>query len=429
MQFRAILQITGLGASLAFAALAALHPVATQAGAPRGDATGDYPGRHHMIRAQDLPEPFATGSVGNGASIVERPEGFLPDVPEGFAVNVFAENLGNWNSPRMMATAPNGDIFTTLSGDSKVLVLRDTNKDGVADRRFTFATRDHGLVLPFGLAFRGDYLYVANTNTVLRFPYQLGQTKARGRGKTLIKGIPGFGYNQHWTRNITFNADKSRLYLSVGSQSNLGVEPRMRAAVHEYRPDGTGYRRVAWGIRNPVGLAVNPVGGALWATCNERDGMGDDLVPDYFTEVKQGGFYGWPWFYIGANPQPDFARRPDLAGQVLVPDVLLRSHSASLGCLFYTGTQFPAKYRNDAFIALHGSWNRGLRTGYKVVRVRFQDGHPVGGYEDFMTGFMVDPNSLNVYGRPVGLTQAADGSLLVSDDGGRRIWRVRWEGS
>jgi glucose/arabinose dehydrogenase len=408
--------------------LAALLTLAA-AGIALGQAEKDVPGRKHLIRPDDLPRPYHTNSVNNGPALVPRPQGMLPQVPRGFTVNVFAENLGGENSPRLMAVAPNGDVFTTLSGNHQVVVLRDADNDGAAEVRDTFAGRENGLELPFGLAFHGDWLYVANTNEVVRFRYRSGQTRAEGRGESVIQGIPGRGYNQHWTRDILFSPDGRKLYLTVGSETNVSEEGPMRAAIHEYNPDGSGYRRYAWGIRNPVGLAFHPMTKQLWCTCNERDELGDDLVPDYFTAVKDGGFYGWPWFYIGRNQDPRHAgKRPDLTDQIIVPDVLIQSHSAALGCVFYTGSQFPQEYRNDAFIAFHGSWNRTLRTGYKVVRVRFQNGRPAGGYEDFMTGFLVDARLRNVWGRPVGVAVARDGSLLVTDDGGHRIWRVAYGG-
>jgi glucose/arabinose dehydrogenase len=385
----------------------------------------DAPGRKHLIRAQDLPRPFASRAVDNPPVLVPRAGGALPQAPAGFKVNVFAEGLGGTNAPRKMAVAPNGDVFVTLSGDSRITVLRDADGDGVAETRSTFASAADGLYLPFGLAFHGDWLYVANTNGVGRFPYRAGQQRAAGRGEAIVQGIPGLGYNQHWTRDLLFNAEGTKFFLSVGSESNLGEEEERRAAILEYNPDGSGYRRYAFGIRNPVGLAVHPVTRQLYCTCNERDGLGDDLVPDYFTGVREGGFYGWPYSYIGRNLEPRMGGAGmELAQQAIVPDVLFRSHSAALGCVFYTGRQFPEEYRNDAFVALHGSWNRSLRTGYKVVRVRFRNNRPEGGYEDFLTGFLADPARREVWGRPVDVAVAKDGALLVSDDGGHRIWRV-----
>jgi len=388
----------------------------------------DQPGDVHLIRPEDLPPPFATKSTDNPPNVVARPAGAELHVPLGFHVDLFYDGrLGGDNSPRIMALAPNGDLFVAASGDNRIYVLRDADGDGKAESQFVFATASQGLNLPFGLAFHEGYLYVGNTNGVVRFAYQSGQTQAKMPAEVVVSGIPGLGYNQHWTRNLVFSPDGKKMYVSVGSMNNLAEEGEKRAAILEFNPDGTGYRRFASGLRNPVGLAFNPVTNELWAAVNERDGLGDDLVPDYFTAVKDGGFYGWPYSYIGAHLDPRMnGKGQDLAAQAIVPDVLFQAHSASLGAVFYTGGMFPEEYHNDAFVAFHGSWNRKLRTGYKVVRVRLKDGKPVGGYEDFLTGWMLAPDNKNVWGRPVGLLVAGDGALLVSDDGGHRIWRVSY---
>jgi glucose/arabinose dehydrogenase len=381
----------------------------------------DKPGNQHVIRPQDLPAPFETSSANNGPRLVARPNGAQLLVPSGFRVDLFYEGTVG-ASPRTMALAPNGDVFVVDSGGHRLYILRDADGDGKAEATFTFAQRADGLDSPFGIAFRDRFLYVANTNRVVRFAYESGQTVAAGPAEVVVASLPTGG---HWTRNLIFSPDGSKMYVSVGSRSNIAEEPANRAAILEYNPDGSGYRVFASGLRNPVGLAFHPTTGALWTAVNERDGLGDDLVPDYFTSVRDGGFYGWPYSYIGANLDPTMGGKgKEKAAQAIVPDVLLRSHSASLGAVFYTGAMFPQEYRNDAFVALHGSWNRSLRTGYKVVRVRFQDGKPVGGYEDFLTGWLLASDNRNVWGRPVGLLVARDGALLVSDDGGRRIWRV-----
>jgi glucose/arabinose dehydrogenase len=388
----------------------------------------DEPGKTYLIRPEELPPPFDTPSANNFPRLVARPAGAELKVPAGFQVDLFYDGqLGGNNSPRMMTLAPNGDVFVVDSGGNQIYVLRDADGDGKAEGRFTFAARAQGLNLPFGMAFHGNYLYVANTNQVIRFPYTAGQTEATGPAEVVIPDLPGLGYNQHWTRNILFSPDGQKLYVSVGSQSNLGVEGEKRAAILEYNPDGTGYRRFASGLRNPVGLVFNPVTGELWTAVNERDGLGDQLVPDFFTSVKEGGFYGWPYSYIGKNLDPRMnGRGEDLVASAIIPDVLFEAHSASLGATFYTGSMFPSEYRNDAFVAFHGSWNRSLRTGYKVVRVRFRDGKPAGGYEDFLTGFLLDEGNRDVWGRPVSVLVARDGALLVSDDGGHRVWRVSY---
>jgi len=320
-----------------------------------------------------------------------------------------------------MALAPNGDVFVSEPSVFRITILRDTNNDGVADERFTFASN---LTQPFGLAFHAGFLYVGQEDSVGRFPYVTGQTAA-GRAAERITSLPAGG---HLSRNIIFNRDGSKMYIAVGSSTNLNVESDpTRAAITEMNPDGTGRRVYASGLRNPVGVAIEPITGALWTAVNERDSLCDDLVPDYVTHVRDGGFYGWPYAYIGQHPQPGFGTRPDLVASAIVPDVLLQAHSASLGITFYDGNMFPADYSGDAFVALHGSWNRSRRTGYKVVRVSIQNGEPQGGYDDFIVGWSTDENSTDVWGRPVGLLVLGDGSLLVSDDGANTIWRVTYK--
>jgi glucose/arabinose dehydrogenase len=303
-----------------------------------------------------------------------------------------------------------------------VVVLRDANGDGRAEGRWTFADDLDG---PFGLALRGGHLYVGNSNAIVRFDYTPGQTAARGNPMQIAALEPG----GHSTRNVIFNRNGTKMYVAVGSRSNVSVESDnpMRAAITEFNPDGSGKRIFAAGLRNPIGLAWNPANGTLWTTVNERDGLGDDLVPDYITEVKRDAFYGWPYSYIGRNVDP---RREGegraLVARAIVPSLLLASHSAPITMTFYEGTMFPAKYRNGAFVALHGSWNRANRTGYKVVHVPFRNGQPSGGYDDFAIGWAPDPASREVWGRPAGLLVLRDGSLLVSDDGAGVIWRVSY---
>ena len=385
-----------------------------------GDWTTDAPGVRRRITTADMPPPGATESVDNGPTVVARPAGAMPRVPPGFRVDLLAEGLVN---PRMVRVAPNGDVFVVESRANRVRVLR-------GGAMHVFAT---GLNEPFGLAFRPGWVYVANTDSVVRFPYADGDLEARGPAQTVVGGVSGGGRLRgggHWTRDIVFSKDGTKLYVSVGSRSNVSDDPReeRRACIFEYSADGTNERLFASGIRNPVGLAVHPVTGDLWASVNERDELGDFLPPDYVTRVKDGGFYGWPWFYIGPNQDPRHAgKHPELRDEVIVPDVLLQPHSASLGMTFYTGTAFPPEYRMSAFAAEHGSWNRARRTGYKVVFIPLKDGIATGEYVDFMTGFVVDASS--VWGRPASVAQAKDGALLVSDDGGNRIWRVAYEGA
>ncbi|MFL6255880.1 MAG: PQQ-dependent sugar dehydrogenase [Pyrinomonadaceae bacterium] len=398
-----------------------------------GDWTTDAPGVQRRIRTADLPKPYATRSVDAGSRVVARPTGAWPKAPAGFKVEEFATGLQN---PRLIRTAPNGDLFVAESYPGRVRVLRAAAGAGKAETVEVFA---EGLRRPFGIAFYppGDnptHVYVANTDSVVRFPYRSGDLKARGAPEVVVPDLPGGGQLRgggHWTRDVAFSLDGRRMFVSVGSHSNVYEDPNeneeRRASILEYKPDGTGYRLFASGIRNAVGIAVHPRTDELWASVNERDGLGDDLVPDYVTRVREGGFYGWPWFYIGPNQDPRHAgAHAELRDKVIVPDVLLQSHSASLEMVFYTGQQFPRDYANDAFAAQHGSWNRAKRTGYKVVRVPQREGVPTGDYVDFLTGF-VTPEG-DVWGRPVGVAVARDGALFVSDDGSNTVWRVSYAG-
>lgn len=377
----------------------------------------------HRVDRNTLPKPFETKSAVRASKKVPQPADARLYLPKGFKINVFA--AGDFREPRWMALAPNGDVFLSDSRANSIIVLRDKDKDGVAEERFVFSDK---LSQPFGMAFHKDWFYVANTDAIVRFRYQSGQTAAAGEPEKIVELTPG-GYNQHWTRNILFAPDGTKMYVSIGSATNVNVEadPK-RAAISVYDPNGKNHRIYAAGLRNPIGLAWNPKTGELWTAVNERDGLGDDLVPDYVTSVKEGAFYGWPYSYIGQNEDP---RRKgegiELVKKALVPDVLLTSHSAALGIIFYSGKMFPKEYRGDAFVALHGSWNRQKLTGYKIIRVRFNNGKLVGNqYEDFLSGWLPDENSNEVWGRPVGLLVAADGSLLITDDGADKIWRVSY---
>jgi glucose/arabinose dehydrogenase len=398
--------------------------------AAMGDWTTDAPGVRRKLVPADLPAPYATASVDNGASIVPRPAGALPRVPDGFVVDLLTTNV---REPRMIRTAPNGDVFVVESDAGRVKVVRGADRDAGPERISVFAT---GLRQPFGIGFYPPdaprWVYVANTGSVVRFAYTEGDLAARGRPETVVDDLSGGGRLRgggHWTRDLVFSSDGAKMYVSVGSRSNVSddaAEAR-RARIFEYTPDGKHERVYATGIRNPVGLAIHPATHQLWTSVNERDELGDHLVPDYVTRVRDGGFYGWPWFYIGSHPDPRHkGKHPELASQVIVPDVLLQSHSASLGMMFYTGTQFPPEYRMQAFAAEHGSWNRARRTGYKVIWAPVVDGVPTGEYVDFMTG-LVTPEG-NVWGRPVAVTQTHDGALVVSDDAGNCLWRIRYRG-
>lgn len=363
-----------------------------------------------------LPPQFATRSSGNPADEVEPPRDFLPKPPAGFRVNIFAENF---NEPRWLATAPNGDIFLAESGADKVVVLRDPKNTGGAQQREVFASRVNR---PFGIAFHDDYVYVGAMNAVVRFRYDPKTSQRLGEAEKLMD-LPRGG---HWTRSLAFSKDGKRLYISVGSDSNIstGEDPR-RAAVTVCDIDGKNARLYATGLRNPVGLAIEPVSGEVWTSVNERDGLGDDLPPDFMTSLRDGGFYGWPYSYIGDNVDSRVRPQdPGLVSKAIVPDVLLGAHVAPLQLTFYTGKQFSENYRGGAFVAEHGSWNRSTLAGYQVAFVAFQNGKPSAGPVPFLTGFVPDAHKNRVYGRPVGITVAKDGSLLVSDDSAGRVYRI-----
>ncbi|MEY2520654.1 MAG: hypothetical protein QOF24_2413 [Verrucomicrobiota bacterium] len=394
------------------------------------DWTQDAPGVRHKITVEDLPAPYATESANNSPRVVRRPAGAQPRVPEGFKIEEYASGF---TYPRFLLTAPNGDIFVTESRSDSIKVLRDG--DGKPEVTETFA--NEGMKDPFGIAFYPpgpdpQFLYVANTNGVVRFPYRNGDLKARGPVEKLKVELSGGGLlpgGGHWTRDIVFSPDGKKMYVSIGSFSNVSDNAMEadRARIFEFNPDGTGRNVFAWGIRNAVGIAVRTGTNELWMSTNERDELGEDLVPDYISRVQPGGFYGWPWFYIGNHQDPRHkGAHAELADKVLVPDILVQSHSATLNLCFYDGTQFPAEYKGDIFAAFHGSWNRARRTGYKIVRVPIDKatGKARGDYEDFVTGF-VTPEG-NVWGRPVGITVAKDGSLLFSEDGNKTIWRVSY---
>ncbi len=408
-----------------------------------GDWRSDKPGLSRFIRPEDLPQPGATPSVASFPRVVPRHPTVVPQVPPGFKVDLFAEGL---TGPREMRVAPNGDIFVAETREGRIRVLRAADGNSKPSINEVFAS---GLNQPFGIAFfpGGDnpqWVYVANADSVVRFSYRAGDTKASGKPDIIVAGLPSGG--SHTTRNLVFTTDNKRMLVSVGSRSNdaegiggligelqswtgkyplgasLGSETD-RAAILTFDPDGKRLGVFATGIRNCVGLAVHPASGDLYCSTNERDGLGDNLVPDYVTRVREGAFYGWPWFYIGDNEDPRHAgKRPDLRGKIAKPDVLIQAHSASLGMAFYNGKMFPPEYVGDAFAAEHGSWNRSRRTGYKVIRIRLKDGSPTGEYQDFLTGFVV--NDSDVWGRPVGIAVAHDGALLVSEDANGTIWRI-----
>ena len=436
-----------LRVSLTFAA--ALVPLTASAQtktltgtAAYGDWRADAPGVRRHMTVQDLPRPMATPSTRNGVSVIKPREGATLKTLPGFTVKQFA---GGLDKPRLMRVAPNGDIFISEGQAGRIRVLRPTpDGDAVAENK-VFAS---GLRQPFGIAFypseNPQWVYIANTDSVVRFAYKAGDMEASGKPETVVTDIP---VGHHWTRDVAFSNDGKKMYVSVGSGSNVGegmsklapdaVQKAVgdkplgtswgpeyeRAAVLAFDPEGKDRRIYATGIRNCVGLAVD-ARDTVWCSTNERDLLGDDLVPDYITRVKEGAFYGWPWFYIGENLDPRWKETPreDLKGKITVPDILLQPHSASLQMMFYTGNQFPAEYKGSIFAAEHGSWNRAKRTGYKIIRGIVKDGVPTGEYEDFVTGFVIDDSQS--WGRPVGVAQARDGSLLFSEDGNGTIWRV-----
>jgi glucose/arabinose dehydrogenase len=377
-----------------------------------------------IIKPESLPKP--SQSATNFPRVAPAPPDAKLQLPSGFQISVFAE--GDFANPRWMIEGPNGDLFLSDARKNAVFLLRDANKDGKIDNASERFTLVEGLKRPFGMAINNGYFYIGNVNSVVRFKYNIGDNKITSAAEQIAE-LPEAGF--HWTRNLLFSPDGKKLYVSIGSASNVDIEPdARRGAISEYNPDGSGHRIFASGIRNPIGLAWNPATKELWTAVNERDGLGDDLVPDYATSVKDGGFYGWPYVYIGNNVDP--RREKDMANirlkSAIVPDVLLEAHCAALGIVFYTGKMFPKEYQGDAFVALHGSWNRSQRSGYKVVRIPMKNGKPEGGYENFLTGWVPDPNAREVWGRPVGLTMLRDGSLLVVDDGGNKVWRITYGG-
>ncbi len=379
------------------------------------------------IRVESLPAPFATESASKSPRVVPAPADATLRVPEGFTVTLYAEGL---QRARWMTLTPEGDVLAVESRANRIVRLRDADKDGVAEAREVFADESNGLNLPFGMAFSESHFYVGNTNGVRRYPYNRGQGRLTGQGSE-VTSLPGLGYNQHWTRNVRIAPDGKRLFVTVGSESNVDVEEAPRAGVLVMQLDGSGRQLYASGLRNPVGLDFHPRTGEPYVTVNERDGLGDDLVPDYLTRVQQGGFYGWPYAYLTPkNVEPrrtqnKRSEKPELVAKTITPDVLFPAHSAALGLVFYRGTAFPERYRGGAFVAFRGSWNRSEGTGYKVVFVPFDaQGRAAGSFEDFLTGFLLDPKGPTTWGRPVGLLELPDGSLLLAEDGNGRVYRI-----
>lgn len=430
------------------------HPIADPvnsagADAPNVQAAGTY-------GMPKLPPPYATPSAIHFSKVIGWPEGKTPVAPPGFKVTRYADRL---DYPRWLFVLPNGDVLVAearteakqkgkeakmdresaqnemergmiesgLVGKSanRITLLRDADHDSLPELRSVFLT---GLNQEMGMALRGDTFYVANTDGVVVFPYRAGETRITAKGRKILD-LPAGGYNNHWNRNLLFKPDGSKLYIAVGSDSNVGEHGMeneyRRADILEVNPDGSGERVYASGLRNPQGLDWEPVTGALWTAVNERDELGDDLVPDFITSVREGGFYGWPYAYFGQHEDPRHQdERPDLVAKAIVPDYAVGAHTASLGLAFYKGTAFPEAYRGGAFVGQHGSWNRSTFAGYKVLFVPFKDGKPSGPAQDFLTGFIADEAKREVYGRPVGLAVLPNGSLLIADDAGGKIWLV-----
>ncbi len=411
------------------------------------DWKSDAPGVGRHIRPSDLPAPVTGAdpekSIGSNVTIVPPPQAALPQVPQGFAVHVFATGF---KQPRTLRVAPNGDIFLAESGTGRVIVFRESADAAMPAQVEVFAAN---LDRPYGIAFVPPadprHVYVAASNQVVRYPYRSGDMKATGPAEVIVANIPT---KRHWTRDLAVSRDGQRLFLAVGSSSNLGVasmtdmtpeqirqheathgrgaawgEEENRAVVRVFDPEGKSMRNYATGLRNCSGLAMQPGTDNLWCVVNERDHLGPLVTPDYMTRVQEGSFHGWPWYYLGDWEDPALrGKRPDLKGQAQVPDVLIQAHSSALNLAFYDRDAFPAEYRGDAFVTLHGSHSRPDRTGYKVIRVRMKDGKPTGVYEDFMTGFLLNNDS--AWGRPAGVAVTRNGALLVSDDANGIIYRV-----
>lgn len=420
---------------------ASLCLMAISTGFAQQPVSGNKPG--------PLPQPFATKSSTNYSNVIGWKNGATPKAPAGFTVTKYADGFDN---PRWTCVTPSGDILVAESNSNysvlkqvggtiigagrsnnlshsadRISILRDADHDGIPEQRDTFLS---GLNQPFGMLFLGNRFYVANTDALWVYPYDKGMMRITGQGKKIID-LPAGKHNRHWSRNLLANAKGDKIYIAVGSGSNIGEDglenELLRGCILEINTDGSGLRTYASGLRNPVGMAWAPGTQTLWTVVNERDEMGDDLVPDYLTSVKENGFYGWPYTYMGQHVDPRVKEsKPELVKKAIVPDVPLVSHTATLGLAFYTGNTFPKKYRNGAFLAQHGSWNRSVISGYKVLFVPFKNGKPAGDPEDFLTGFISDLDSEKVHGRPVGITQLPDGSLLLTDDTSNTIWKISY---
>ena len=416
---RVLLSTLPLVVSLTGCSQEPAQPVATQ-------QVGDGGLSIRPVNDRPLPEPYATPHVRNPSTVIERPEGAELTVPQGFTIHEYTPDF-TFGRPRFMLLGPNSEVLLSDSQDEGLLyVLQDTDHDGVADQRHILI---EGMYRPYGIALWQDYVYIAGTTEVKRWKYNASTMTVSGEGETIVSW-PQF-LQSHWTRTIIFSRDGTKMFVTIGSGSNVNAgEDSRRAAVNVYNPDGTGHELYAEGLRNAVGLDFYPGTEQLFVTVQERDALGDDLVPDYFTSVGKGHFFGWPYGYIGPHEDPRReGERPDLVKRTRYPDVLLPAHCGVLDLEFYTGSSFPEEYQGGAFLACHGSWNRSRRVGYRVDFVPFKDGKPTSGPRPFLGGWMLDPAQKEVWGRPVGILQLGDGSLLISDDGGNKIWRVVYRGN
>lgn len=384
----------------------------------------DEVGAMITIRAENLPKPYETPVEALSPRRVSTNKKGELNLPPGFQVNPFRRGLTH---ARWLYALDNGDVLLAEPRGGKITILRDADGDGRAEIEKTLVD---DLETPHGMTIIGDWLYIGEETQVRRIQFKVGDLDVTGSLEDVTEwGSLGDGRG-HWTRILLYDAEDNALYISVGSASNIGIEPVPRASIQKLYLDDNRMETVATGLRNPVGMDFNPVTGALYTVVNERDGYGDGLVPDYLTEVKQGGFYGWPYAYSGTIPDPDYGdRAPEMVAKSILPDVLFQSHSAPLGLTFYRAEQFPAEYKNDAFVAFQGSWNASVPTGYKIVRVPFEEGKPTGSYQNFATGFRIEAENsgaAKVWGRPVGLAVAADGSLLVADAVSQTVWRISY---
>jgi glucose/arabinose dehydrogenase len=388
-----------------------------------GVGSDQRPGLKIHVDAQSMPAPGATPSRSNGPQTVPKPAEALPHVPAGFVVNVFADKVG---SARNIVIASNGDVFLAQQHDNKVALLHDDGT-GTANRITTFVD---GFQQPFGIAIGTDMMLIADLQGVWRIPYHPGDTVAQAKPTRITAEGAIAGGGGHTTRNVLIAPDGTKFYVAIGSKGNAEGDPEPRATIQEFAIDGSHQRTFASGLRNPIGMAFAPGTTDLYTVVNERDGLGDELVPDYLTKVVDGGFYGWPYSYLGAHPDPKKGdQRPDLVSKALVPDLLFRSHVAPVGMVFYTGAQFPKSYQGGAFVALHGSWNAAHPRGYEVAFVPFAGGKPTGSYTVFASGFWIDGETpAKVFGRPSGVAMMKDGSLLIADDVARTVWRVSYKG-